>query len=43
MEQLLEQARSEKDPYRRRTYLRLLEDYSVYMTREGKLGALGFL
>ena len=43
MEQLLEQARSEKDPYRLRTYLRLLEDYSVYMTREGKLVALGFL
>lgn len=43
MEQLLEQARSEKDPYRLRTYLRLLEDYSVYMTRDGKLLALGFL
>lgn len=42
-EQLLEQARSEKDPRRLRTYLRLLEDYNVYMTREGKLLALGFL
>lgn len=32
VEQLLEQARGEKDRHRMRTYLRLLEDYSVYMT-----------
>ena len=43
VEQLLEQARGEKDRHRMRTYLRLLEDYSVYMTRSGKLLALSFL
>ncbi|MDR0841438.1 MAG: hypothetical protein LBN26_08685 [Christensenellaceae bacterium] len=42
-EQLLEQARAEKNPQRIRTYLRLLEEYSIYLTLAAKLQALSFL
>ncbi|MDO5112077.1 MAG: cytidyltransferase-related domain protein [Clostridia bacterium] len=42
-EELLEQARNEKNLQRIRTYLRLLEEYSTYMTRGHKLLTLKFL
>lgn len=42
-EELLEQARDEKNLQRIRTYLRLFEEYSVYMTRTHKLLTLRFL
>ena len=41
--ELLEQARSEKNLHRIRTYLQLFEEYSTYMTREHKLHLLAFL
>ncbi len=42
-EQLIEQARSEKNLQRIRTYLDLFEEYNTYMTREHKILALNFL
>ncbi len=41
--ELVEQARSEKNLHRIRTYLQLFEEYSTYMTREHKLHLLSFL
>ncbi|MDO4568198.1 MAG: hypothetical protein Q4B99_04475 [Clostridia bacterium] len=41
--ELLEQARSEKNLHRIRTYLALFEEYSTYMTRDHKLRTLSFL
>ncbi len=40
---LLEQARGVKNTQHIRTYLRLFEEYSTYMTRSGKQKLLGFL
>lgn len=42
-EQLLEQARGEKSSLHLRTYLRLFEEYSTYMTRGNKQKLLSFL
>ena len=41
--ELLEQARSEKNLHKIRTYLTLFEEYSTYMTRDSKLRTLSFL
>lgn len=42
-EQLLEQAKSEKNLQRIRTYLRLFEEYNSYMPRHSKRMTLNFL
>ena len=42
-EQLLEQAKSEKNLQRNRTYLRLFEEYNSYMPRHSKRMTLNFL